>query len=109
MVSVDLRLRTRRRRKAQVAACERILKGAGYSHAWVLDSIDSTETGFLVPEGDLDWGAPVQLGYGAPLGWMAHEDSPLMRETSIALMGVLPGTKVFVGAHKDDLAVTQLY
>jgi hypothetical protein len=95
--------------EAQVVACERILKGAGYSHAGVLDSTHSTETGFLVPEADLDCGVPVQLGYGAPLGWVAHEESPLMRETSIALMGVLPGTRVFIGAYKDSLAVTQLY
>jgi hypothetical protein len=95
--------------EAQVVVCERILKGAGYSHAWVLDSVDSTETGFLVPEADLDWGVPVQLGYGAPLGWVAREASPLMTETSIALTRVLPGTKVFIGANNDNLAVTQLY
>ena len=95
--------------EAQVLVCERILRDAGYSHAWVLDPTDSTETGFLVPESDLDWGVPVYVGYGAPLDWLAHQESPLMRETSIALMGVLPGTKVFVSAYKDDLAVTQLY
>jgi hypothetical protein len=95
--------------EAQVVDCERILRGAGYSHAWVLESTDPTDTGFLVPMSDLDWGVPVYVGYGAPLDWVAHEESPLMRETSIALMGVLPGTKVFVSAYKDDLAVTQLY
>jgi hypothetical protein len=95
--------------EAQVGECERILRGAGYSRAWVRDTTDPTETGFLVPESDLDWGVPVYVGYGAPLDWVAHEESPLMREMSIALMGVLPGTKVFVGAYTDDLAVTQLY
>jgi hypothetical protein len=95
--------------EAQVGACERILRGAGYSHAWVLDTTDSTETGFLVPESDFDWGDPVYVGYAAPLDWVAHEESPLMRETCMALMGVLPGTKVFVGALKDNLPVTQLY
>jgi hypothetical protein len=95
--------------QAQVVECERILKGAGYSHAWVLDSTDSTETGFLVPESDLDWGVPVYVGYGAPLDWVAHKQSPLMRETSIALMRVLPGTKISIGALKEDLALTPLY
>jgi hypothetical protein len=95
--------------EAQVVACARILKSAGYTHAWVLDSTDSTETGLLVPEADLDWGDPVYVGYGAPLDWVAHKESPLMRETSIALMGVLPGAKVFISAYRDDLAVTQLY
>jgi hypothetical protein len=95
--------------EAQVVECERILRGAGYSHAWVLDLIDSTERVFLVPESDLDWGVPVYVGYGAPLDWVAHTASPLMRETSIGLMGVFPGTKVFIGAHRDDLAVSQLY
>ena len=32
-----------------------------------------------------------------------------MRETSVALMGVLPGTKVFIGTYRDNLPVTQLY
>jgi hypothetical protein len=95
--------------EAQVVGCERILRNAGYSHAWVLDTNDSTETGFLVPESDLDWGVPVYVGYGAPLDCVAHEESPLMRGTSIGLMGVLPGTKVFIGAYSDDLAVSQLY
>jgi hypothetical protein len=95
--------------EAQVVECERILRGAGYSQAWVLDSIDSTERVFLVPESDLDWGVPVYVGYGAPLDWVAHTESPLMRKTSIGLTGVFPGTKVFIGAYRDGLAVSQLY
>jgi hypothetical protein len=95
--------------EAQAVVCERILRGAGYSHAWVLDTTDSTETGFLVPESDLDWRAPVYVGYGAPLEWVAHKESPLMRETSIALMRVLAGIKVFIGDYKDNLPLTQLY
>jgi hypothetical protein len=92
--------------EAQVVECKRILRGAGYSHAWVLDSTDSTERVFLVPESDLDWGVPVYVGYGAPLDWVAHTESPLMRETSIGLTGVFPGTNVFIGAYRDDLAVS---
>jgi len=95
--------------EAQVVECQRILRSAEYSHAWVLDSTESTEAGFLVPESDLDWGAPVYVGYGAPLDWVAHTESPLMRETRIALMRVLPGTKVFIGAFKENLPVPPLY
>jgi hypothetical protein len=95
--------------EAQVVECERILRGAGYSHAWALDSTDPTERVFLVPESELDWGAPVYVGFGAPLDWVAHTESPLMRETSIGLTGVFPGTKVFIGELKDNLPVTQLY
>ena len=95
--------------EAQVVVCERILRGAGYSHAWVLDTTDSTETGFLVPESDLDWGVPVYVGYAAPSDWVAHTESPLMRETTIALMAVFPGTKVFIGELKGELPATQLY
>lgn len=55
---------------AQVVECKRILRGAGYSHAWVLDSTDSTERVFLVPESDLDWGVGLcRIWRTLGLGW----------------------------------------
>lgn len=80
---------------AQRESSELILREAGYSAAWMLKSTDKTETGFLVPLADLDWIPP-------------HE-SPLMRQTCIALMGVFPGTKVFIIPYEADLAAERFY
>jgi hypothetical protein len=78
----------------RVAAVE-ILRNAGYTSAWIFTDTDVTETGFLVPEADLDWVAPYE--------------SPLMSATCISLMHVFPRSKVFIGPYRRGLPLRQLY
>ena len=79
----------------QTVATVEILRNAGCTSAWIFTDSDVTETGFLVPEADLDWVAPYQ--------------SPLMKATCISLMRVFPRSKVFIGPYRRGLPLRQLY
>jgi hypothetical protein len=72
-----------------------ILRNAGFTSAWVLETGDPSDVVFLVPrnEGDV---APIV-------------ESPSIRAVVRLLMGVIPNSKVAVAANREGLKKTRLY
>lgn len=77
------------------ASATSILRAAGFSRAWVLNSEDPFEIGFLVPrtEGDV----------------RSITESASTQQIVESLMAAIPHSKVAVGAYRDGLDIERLY
>jgi hypothetical protein len=76
-------------------AVTRVLREAGFTAAWILDSDDQTEVVFLVPKREGDFSS------------LAESES--VSEVVESLMAILPGKKVWVGPNGEGLPKSSLY
>lgn len=72
-----------------------ILRTAGFTAAWILDSEDQSEIVFLVPKDEGDFSS--------------LSESPTVHAVVLALMKVLPGLKVWVSDDKRGIPKTRMY